>query len=368
MPSPSSPARDRLLEAPAYTLGGAEKEALLGAELARLTALHRAACAPYARVLDAMFPGAGSSEELAAQPWLPVSLFKTHELRSVPEDEVFKVLTSSGTTGQAVSRIYLDRDATAVQTRTLASVMTRLLGPERRPMLIVDAQATVADRRSFSARAAGIRGMMTLGRQHTFALRDDMSLDREAVAAFAAEHGDGPVLLFGFTFMVWRHFVQELAAGELDLPGAVLVHSGGWKKLQDEAVDDARFKAALREQAGIGQASNFYGMVEQIGTVFLECEQGHLHAPNAADVLIRDPRTRELLPEGEEGVVQVVSALPTSYPGHSLMTEDLGVVTRRDGCACGRRGATVALRGRIPKAELRGCGDTHARGLEVAAA
>jgi phenylacetate-coenzyme A ligase PaaK-like adenylate-forming protein len=363
---PSSPARDALLDAPAYSLGGGEKERLLAAELSRLTAWHREACPPYARVLDALFPEAHAAEGLSDQPWLPVSLFKTHELRSVPEDEVFKVLTSSGTTGQAVSRIVLDRDATAVQTRTLARVMTRLLGPERRPMLVIDARATVADRRSFSARAAGIRGMTTFGRAPVFALRDDMTLDRDAVAAFAAEHRDAPVLLFGFTFMVWRHFVQELAAGELDLPGAVLVHSGGWKKLQDEAVDDARFKHALAELAGIRQVSNFYGMVEQIGTVFLECEHGHLHAPDAADVLIRDPRTWEPLGPGEQGVVQVVSALPTSYPGHSLMTEDLGVVTQRDGCACGRRGATIALRGRIPKAELRGCGDTHARELEAA--
>ena len=35
----------------------------------------------------------------AEVPALPVSLFKTHELRSVPEEAVFKTLTSSATTG-----------------------------------------------------------------------------------------------------------------------------------------------------------------------------------------------------------------------------------------------------------------------------
>ena len=48
---------------------------------------------------------------------LPVGLFKSHALRSIPEDGVFKIVTSSGTTGTAVSRIYLDAAAAQLQTR-----------------------------------------------------------------------------------------------------------------------------------------------------------------------------------------------------------------------------------------------------------
>ena len=36
---------------------------------------------------------------------------------------------------------------------------------------------------------------------------------------------------------------------------------------------------------------NFYGMAEQMGTVYLECDDGLLHAPAFADVVIRDPVT-----------------------------------------------------------------------------
>ena len=68
-------------------------------------------------------------------------------------------------------------------------------------------------------------------------------------------------------------------------------------------------------------------MVEQIGTVFLEGPTGgSLYCPDFADVIIRDPETWAELPPGEPGLIEVISTLPRSYPGHVLLTEDLGVV------------------------------------------
>jgi hypothetical protein len=102
-------------------------------------------------------------------------------------------------------------------------------------------------------------------------------------------------------------------------------------------------------------------MVEQVGSVFMEGPDGFLHAPNFADVIIRDPETWEPVPDGVVGVVQVLSALPTSYPGHSILTEDLGVVrgtaTPAQDQWAGRR---LEILGRVPKTDVRGCSDTHA--------
>jgi hypothetical protein len=101
-------------------------------------------------------------------------------------------------------------------------------------------------------------------------------------------------------------------------------------------------------------------MVEQTGSVFVECEAGRLHAPLFADIIIRDASDWRELPIGHKGVVQVVSALPRSYPGHSLLTEDLGELIGEDDCPCGRMGRTFRIFGRIPRAEVRGCSDTFA--------
>ena len=76
------------------------------------------------------------------------------------------------------------------------------------------------------------------------------------------------------------------------------------------------------------------------------------------DVLVRDPQTLALQPVGEPGLLQVLSALPQSYPGHSLLTEDLGVLLGEDDCPCGRPGRYFTVLGRQRGAEVRGCSDT----------
>ena len=101
-------------------------------------------------------------------------------------------------------------------------------------------------------------------------------------------------------------------------------------------------------------------MVEQTGSIYAECEYGHLHASNYSDVIIRDPKDFSICKVGQKGIIQVVSVLPHSYPGHSLLTEDEGIILGEDDCPCGRHGKYFTITGRMKKAELRGCSDTYA--------
>jgi len=217
-----------------------------------------------------------------------VRLFKNLELKSIPDDEVFKVLTSSGTTGE-VSRIYLDKAAAATQTRQLGATVQTVLGPKRLPMLLVDTKAMLKDRRSFSARGAGVLGMSTFGRDHVWALDNDGHVDLDAIRGFLEKHGGAPFLIFGFTYMVWLHLYEVARDHGLDLSNGILIHSGGWKKLVDQAVSPEVFRERLAE-VGLVNTHNFYGMVEQIGTIFLEGPSGgSLYCPDFADVVVRDP-------------------------------------------------------------------------------
>jgi hypothetical protein len=359
----TSPAR-ALLELPPYGMPQVEKRARLLPMLRELTELHASRCLPYRNVLDRVFGGADRLriERLEDVPFLPVTLFKSHALSSVPESEVVKVLTSSGTTGQEPSRIYLDAETASVQSAVLVKVAQRFLGKDRLPMVILDHAGVVRDRRSFSARGAGILGMAQFGHRPFYALREDMSLDLDGLRAYLAGVAGRKVLLFGFTFMVWQHLVQVLErAGErLDIPGGILVHSGGWKKLQEAAVDPGAFRERVQAATGVDQVINFYGMVEQVGGVYFENPLHYLQAPIYSEVIVRDPVTLEPLPDGQPGLVQVLSCLPTSYPGHSLLTEDLGVIRGVDPEGTGMGGRCFEILGRVPKAELRGCSDTFA--------
>jgi hypothetical protein len=357
----TSPARE-LLDLPPFGLSQVEKRARLLPMLRTLTAHHAKRCAPYRHVLDRVFGGADRLriERIEDVPFLPVTLFKTHTLSSVPDAEVVKVLTSSGTTGQQPSRVVLDAETASVQSAVLVKVAQHFLGRERLPMVILDHAGVVRDRRSYSARGAGILGMAQFGHRPFYALRDDMSLDEEGLRTYLAWAAGRPVLLFGFTFMVWQYLVQALERGgrRLDLAGGVLVHSGGWKKLQEAAVDPDTFRERVEAATGIERVINFYGMVEQVGGVYFENPKHHLQAPIYSEIIVRDPVTLAPLPDGQPGLVQVLSCLPTSYPGHSLLTEDLGVIRGVDPEGTGMGGRSFEILGRVPKAELRGCSDT----------
>jgi hypothetical protein len=350
---------DDLLSAPQYSIPRREKEQILLEHLNSLTRHHRQHCSGYERLLRVLHPAGAEAQSLADLPYLPVGLFKSHRLISIAEEEVFKTLTSSGTTGQQVSRIYLDRTTAQRQTTALARIMTHVLGPERLPMILVESASLLKDRKVFSARGAGVLGMMNFGRNHWYALNDDMELDQPGLKKFLDTYGGRPFLIFGFTFMVWQYLLERVAKG-LDLSRGILIHSGGWKKLHQISVGNADFRRCFREKTGLQKIYNFYGMVEQVGSVYLEGGDGYLYAPNFADILIRDPLTWEVLPPGKPGVIQVLSALPLSYPGHSILTEDLGVVHGVDDGQCGRLGKYFSVLGRVPLAELRGCSDVHA--------
>ena len=167
--------------------------------------------------------------------------------------------------------------------------------------------------------------------------------------------------------MVWKYFIEKLKSAGLkpDFSNAILIHTGGWKKLADESVGDDEFREGLRSQAGIRKVHNFYGMVEQVGSVFVEGIDGFLYPPNFADVIIRNPNTWMPAEQGEPGVVEVLSVLPHSYPGHVLLTEDLGVIDGVSTDSNGWQGKRLKILGRLPKSELRGCSDTHAYSKEA---
>lgn len=346
-----------LFEQPAFSIPQAEKEELLAAELRELTSRHQSACPPYAQLLRVFGPAPGRTP-LEQIPFVPVGLYKSHELASVPPAEVFRVLTSSGTTGQSPSRIVLDRETAQLQSAALVHTLGAVLGGERLPMLILDMESILKGPLRFSARAVGILGLMNFGRRHTYLLDDQLQLIPGRLETFLSEFGSRPFLLFGFTFMAWQALYQQLPAGQYDLSPGILIHSGGWKKLVDAAVPPAEFRRRLTAHCGLHQIYNFYGMVEQVGSVFLEGDADCLYASNFSDVIIRDPLTLEPVPDGSSGVIQVLSALPRSYPGHSILTEDLGVIVERDRATGPRRGKAFRVLGRVPRAEVRGCSDT----------
>lgn len=353
---------NKLLELSPYALDKTAKNAVLTDLLKKLTQKHMDSCEYYRKMMIAYDLDLTKVKTYADLPFLPVSLFKDLELRSISQEEVFKIMTSSGTTGQAVSKIYLDKEAASRQQKVLVKIVSSFTGTARLPMLILDSPSVIKNRLMFSARGAGILGFSIFGTDRTYGLTEDMRLDLLTIKDFIERHRGQKVLIFGFTFMIWQHFYKKLLQmGEkLDISNGILIHGGGWKKLFSEAVTPLEFQRCLTDVCGLWDVHDYYGMVEQTGCIYMQCEYGHLHASIFSDVLIRRARDFSLCEVGEKGIIQVVSILPESYPGHSLLTEDEGVLMGEDDCPCGRKGKYFNVLGRLKNAEIRGCSDTYA--------
>lgn len=355
---------DELLEKAPYSLSKDEKNRILTERLKELTKLHKENCEEYSRILDSISFDLEKVDSYENLPFLPVRLFKELELRSVPKEEVVKTMTSSGTSGQAVSKIYLDRTTSSNQQKTMVKIVSDYTGSGRMPMIILDCPSVVKNRLMFSARGAGILGFSIFGAKKIYALDDDMNLNVEALKEFLEKYKGQKILLFGFTFMVWKHFYKELVRLKdevsFDLSNGILIHGGGWKKLVNEAVSPEEFHRRLKDICGLDSIHDYYGMVEQTGCIYMQCECGHLHASIFSDVIIRKPEDFSICKKGERGIIQVVSVIPESYPGHSLLTEDEGEILGEDDCPCGRKGKYFKIYGRLKNAEIRGCSDTYA--------
>jgi len=354
---------EKIFKIEPYSLKKDEKHTLLTDILNELTEHHRLNCSQYSNMMKAI--NASAVDSYYKMPFIPVRLFKELDLLSVDRKYLYKTMTSSGTTGQAVSKIYLDRETAVLQQKALVKIVSSFTGASRMPTLIIDCPSVIKNRLKFSARAAGILGFSIFGTNTAYALNDRMELDLDAISSFLDRHKGKQLLIFGFTFIIWQHFYMELLKNNinLDLSRAILIHGGGWKKLIGMSVSSCEFKEGLFNVCGIARTHDYYGMAEQTGCIYMECEYGHLHASIFSDIITRRHTDFSPCEIGEKGIIQVVSILPKSYPGHSLLTEDEGVVLGEDNCPCGRLGKYFKIVGRLKNAELRGCSDTYAHGF-----
>ncbi len=311
-----------------------------------------------------------SAGRVASLPYLPVGILKANPpLSPVGLEEIKRTLTSSATTSQLPSRVALDLPTSRRMTKGIVTIVRDFIGPARRPYLVVDVPGYQGGGSELGARGAAIQGLQPFASEVQYCLglngQGELILDPDKLRAFAKDRQDTEVLVYGFTYILWNHLVKPLLAEGacLNLPKVRILHSGGWKRLQEQAVEKKAFNQGLARVFGCSPECviDFYGMVESVGVIFPDCPEGNKHSPAFGEVIVRNPLTLEPVAPGEHGIVQVCSVLPTSFPGHLLLTEDMARVMAYDGCPCGRRGVSFRFAGRIPKAEVRGCGNLQSK-------
>jgi len=272
------------------------------------------------------FPDPACWQEI---PAVPVSAFKTADLRSFPESETIRTFETSGTTGGGPGRHHFCSLSLYEQAATQGWAGARLPAE--------DVVALIPD--------AGGAPHSSLGQMASWLVPPDRFFfnRREELLAFleAAERA----VIFG-TALAFLDFFEWMNGRRIALPkGSLAVETGGYKGTRREMPKEDLYRL-LQERLGLPPDSvwNEYGMTE-LSSQFYTNGLGRPHrAPPWARGLVVSPSTGIEVGEGETGILRLFDAANLGSVC-AILTRDLAI----------RRGEDFELIGRDPAALPRGC-------------
>lgn len=324
----STPDRAEILSGLAnLDAGGFEALALA---VFRHQAVHNALYRQWLRLLDRDPARIGA---LADIPFLPIQLFKQHEIRTgdwTPET----VFTSSGATGQQPSR-HLVRDLDFYRQNARRGFAERYGDPSEWCVLALlpaylerSGSSLVVMADDFIRRSKFSESGFFL---HDFQRLADRLTDCRAKNL--------PVLLLGVSFAL-LDFAEQYP---MDLPGMVVMETGGMKGRRAE-LTRAELHDTLRKAFGVPAIHSEYGMTELFSQAY--AEHGLFRPAATLRALATEPNDPFCpVAPGRTGVLNLID-LANFDTCSFIAAEDLGRVY-----ADGR----FEVLGRLDSAELRGC-------------
>ncbi|HEY4613909.1 MAG TPA: acyl-protein synthetase, partial [Citricoccus sp.] len=178
---------------------------------------------------------------------------------------------------------------------------------------------------------------------------DDDAGDPEPAADQLRRWQGGPVRHVLGPGPLVRRLVRSLAdtatTVRLD-PYSMVITLGGRTRSPEAAGEAEAFRDRCHDRLGVRRENvrEVYAMAES-SLLAVECQVHRKHVPPWCHVSARDPDdVRTEVAPGASGVIAVLDALNTSYPGF-LLSEDVGAVETGT-CPCGRTGQVLVVHGR----------------------
>ncbi|GGU92601.1 long-chain-fatty-acid--CoA ligase [Streptomyces filipinensis] len=298
-------------------------------------------------------------------PLVPAAFFKRHEVLSVPREEVFLHLTSSGTTGQK-SQMFFDEWTIRSAQRMVARIFDHygwitpeqpvnylLYSYEPAPSLKLGTSFTDNYLCDFAPARHTTHALRHTGSGHEFDVHGCIA----ALRRYAED--DVPVRILGFPAFLYFTLERMRAMGlpPLTLPeGSLVVLGGGWKGHADRQIGKEAFYAEVTERLGVpgDRVRDTFGSVEHC-VPYIECAHHRLHVPVWSRAAVRDTGTLRPLSYGERGFLHLVSPYITSVPAHSVVMGDLASLHPGDACPCPLPTDWFTVHGRAGVSRNRSC-------------
>lgn len=286
-------------------------------------------CAPYREYIGLLGLEVGAVQRVEDIPFLPIELFKTHDIYC-GEGEPQIVFTSSATTGMTPSRHPM-ADLTIYE-RDFEASFRRFYGEPSRwsiygllPNYLQRSGSSLVYMVDRLIRECGSGGFYLDDYER---LLDDMARDEK------------PKILLGVSYALLD--LAEKYAPKLE--NTVVMETGGMKGRRREMPKE-EFHAILCKAFGVEKIHSEYGMAELSSQAY-SAGEGLFVAPPWMRVLVRDVNNPFAhFGAGRRGAIDIID-LGNIYSCAFIATQDMGVCTEEGG---------FRIEGRVADSDIRGC-------------
>jgi len=266
-------------------------------------------------------------------PFLPIELFKTHEViyQGLSPELVFY---SSGTTGVATSRHLVADKSLYYQSFTCCFDI--FFGDPRQYCILALLPSYLE--RENSSLVHMINELIDL----TDDSRSGFYLDQfdQLAENLDIVYPEKKVILFGVTFAL----LDLIENHSLNYPDLILIETGGMKGRRTEMIRE-ELHERLKEGFGVDKVHSEYGMTELLSQAY-STGNGLFRTAPWMHVLVRDLHDPfAYLPQGKTGPLNIID-LANVYSCSFVATQDLGRIST-DG--------SFEVLGRVDNSDIRGC-------------
>ena len=323
-------------------------------------------CKEYKKILDGMKfhpDDLKTIDDLSKLPFLPTLIFKKHKLYSVPAFRTIVKATSSGTAGMKSEIGFCVSDLYSGLKMVLnVSKLRGLFSPVPCNYIVFGYKPHKSNKTAVTKTALGAT-FFTPALSRTFALKysnGKYNADLEGILNAVIKYSKSkmPVRFMGFpsyTYFLMKMMDERNIRVKLPANSKILL-GGGWKQFYTEQVDKSVFYDLAKKVLNIDDWNiiEFFGAVEH-PVLYCDCKNHHFHVPIYSRVLIRDVDTLDVLDNGEEGLVNLITPMVKACPILSVMTDDLGILHDGENCSCGINSPYLEIIGRIGMKDIKTC-------------
>lgn len=271
-------------------------------------------------------------KSLAEIPFLPISFFKTHEVRSenLPVETIFK---SSGTTGMERSQHFVQ--STEMYRSSFRLTYAEQIGDPKDQVILALLPNYIEQGESSLVFMVDDLIQLTNDELSGFLLANMESIENRYHSAIQSGK---KVVIFGVSYAL-----LDLAEKGIDLSAATIIETGGMKGKRQEMSKETMHEI-LKKGLNVNHISSEYGMTELLSQAYSQ-KSGLFSLPKWMKIILRetsDPLTE--LSKNKTGGINVID-LANVYCCSFISTQDLGRIEN----------GQLRLMGRFDQADIRGC-------------